>query len=37
MLKNGDIRECWLFVIWENKQKGDNEGGYDEALPSQQK
>jgi len=33
----GEIRECWLLGIWENKQKGDNEGGYYEALPSQQK
>ncbi len=29
--------ECWLLGIGENKQKGDNEGGYYEALPSQQK
>jgi hypothetical protein len=31
------IIDCWLLGIGENKQKGDNEGGYYEALPSQQK
>jgi hypothetical protein len=35
--KKLEIRECWLLGIGENKQKGDNFGGYYEALPSQQK